>query len=29
MAEIRPVQFVLSVLFGRRRRVKTPDWLVT
>ncbi len=27
MTEIRPVHFVLSVLFGRRRRLETPEWL--
>lgn len=27
MTEIRPIEFVLSVLFGRRRRVELPEWL--
>ena len=28
MTEIQPLHFVVSVLFGRRKRVKMPDWLV-
>jgi hypothetical protein len=28
MTEIKPVQFVVSVLFGRRRRMQVPEWLL-
>lgn len=27
MAEISPMRFVLSVLFGRKKPVQTPEWL--
>lgn len=28
MTEIQPLRFVVSVLFGRRKRVRMPEWLV-
>lgn len=27
MTEISPLSFVLSVLFGRKKPVRVPDWL--
>lgn len=29
MAEIKPVYFVFTVLFGRKRILETPEWLRT
>ena len=28
MTEIQSFRFVMSVLFGRRQKIKTPDWLI-
>lgn len=27
MAEIKPIHFVVTVLFGRKRILETPEWL--